>query len=200
MLSNGSLQGYFVSMSGAGEGVMGASWLTRLGFSGQKLFMLHVAKVRSRDLERSLKRTPRGSSSCWKMIDDDMVNKDDGGLLTYCSNKSWNSALIYIEPQKSQMWFFAFKNTTLVFCIYFRYALCHSVPCVRFPTVCLHWLNQSHKCGTKCHRDSMAACQVEHFMNLVSLAAANASSAVLCTPWGQTVSIMLGEWIYSAQK
>lgn len=42
-------------MSGAEEGVMGASWLTRLGFSGEKFFMLHVAKVRSRDLERSLR-------------------------------------------------------------------------------------------------------------------------------------------------
>lgn len=36
------------------EGVMGASRLTRLGFGGERLFMLHVAKIRPRDLQESL--------------------------------------------------------------------------------------------------------------------------------------------------
>lgn len=46
----------------------------------------------------------------------------------------------------------------------------------------------------------MAACQVEHFMNLVSMTAANASSAFLRTPQGQTLYFMLGERNDSAQK
>lgn len=73
------------------------------------------------------------------------------------------------------------------------FLLALSVPCVRFSPVCLSWLNQSHKCGTKCQRDSIAACQVEHFMNPVSSTAANASCALLCAPRGQTLAFMQGE-------
>ncbi|CAB1416351.1 unnamed protein product [Pleuronectes platessa] len=70
---------------------------------------------------------------------------------------------------------------------------------VRFQPVCLSGLNQSHKGGTQCQRDSVAACQGKHFMNLVSLAAVNASCAVVpCTPRGQTLSFMLVS--YSTQS
>lgn len=82
-------------MSGAGEGVMGASMTRQIGFAGEKQLILNVAKIRLRDCQKSLKDFQEGHIIL--LHDEELNVLISVRLLTF---KSCNFALIHSELQK----------------------------------------------------------------------------------------------------
>lgn len=92
-------------MSGAGEGVMGASWLTRRFCSCYMLLKYHLGTSIS-------PREINGKEECFMLIHSLMTVK----MMMAASHKSWNYAQIHSELQKSQMQFFDFVIGVLHLC------------------------------------------------------------------------------------